>query len=109
MALRCREGCQSIGLIGEAKRTPSKPLFPVSSAARARLSPIKIRSAHISLDFPRTASIAVRVDGPCWVAAIAWPQCRACGGASIAMDAMPVQREDSDGQDANAQTSKGHR
>jgi hypothetical protein len=30
---------------------------------------MKIDPAHISLDFPRTASIAVDVDGPCWVTA----------------------------------------
>jgi len=30
---------------------------------------MKIDPAHISLDFPRTASIAVDVDGPCRVAA----------------------------------------
>src|SRR5438270_9837084 len=33
------------------------------------MPPKKIVLPHIPLDFPRTASIAVRVDGPSWVAA----------------------------------------
>src|SRR5208282_4342716 len=52
------ETWRSIGLIETA------PLL-----TRNSLPPKKIVSPHIPLDFPRTASIAVRVDGPSWVAA----------------------------------------
>jgi hypothetical protein len=58
------------------------------AAVRNRLQPKKIVWPHIPLDFPRTASIAVRVDGPSWVAAPPGPERRACGGASIATGAM---------------------
>src|SRR6266404_9918366 len=65
-------------------------------------------SHNFPLDFPGTGSIAVRVDGPSWVATAPGAKCRACGGASIAMGDADPEDED-DGQQATPQANKERR
>src|SRR5262249_11122198 len=67
-----------------------------------------VAQVQIALDFPGQGSLAIDRRRLLLGRRPAWPpECRACGGASIASGAMPTQREDVDGQTANQQTRKG--
>src|SRR5215469_6618896 len=78
-----------VGLLGQSGPWANRASAP---AVHERRNPIKMAPAHIFARLPAHRKHCCPLDGPSWVAAPPGPKSRACGGASIATGAMPIQR-----------------